>query len=137
MVKADICALPFEDNSYDLILCNHVLEHIPDDTQAMRELFRVLKKGGRLIAQVPLDEDRAESFEDDSITDPKERTRIFGQYDHVRVYGQDYYSRLQSVGFQATAVDYLVELSIEEQERYALPKREKIPVAVKTTGNKS
>ena len=131
MVKADICALPFEDNSYDLILCNHVLEHIPDDTQAIRELFRVLKKGGRLIAQVPLDEDRAESFEDDSITDPKERTRIFGQYDHVRVYGQDYYSRLQAVGFQATAVDYLAELSIEEQKRYALPKREKIPVAVK------
>ena len=131
MVKADICALPFEDNSYDLILCNHVLEHIPDDTQAMRELFRVLKKGGSLIAQVPLDEDRAESFEDDSITDPKERTRIFGQYDHVRVYGQDYYSRLHSVGFQTTAVDYLAELSIEEQERYALPKREKIPVGVK------
>ena len=131
MVKADICALPFEDNSYDLILCNHVLEHIPDDTQAMRELFRVLKKGGRLIAQVPLDEDRAESFEDDNIADPKERTRIFGQYDHVRVYGQDYYSRLQSAGFQAKAVDYLAELSIEEQERYALPKREKIPVAVK------
>ena len=131
MVKADICALPFEDNSYDLILCNHVLEHIPDDTQAMRELFRVLKKGGSLIAQVPLDEDRAESFEDDSITDPKERTRIFGQYDHVRVYGQDYYSRLKAVGFQATAVDYLAELSIVEQERYALPKREKIPVAVK------
>ena len=131
MVKADICALPFEDNSYDLILCNHVLEHIPDDTQAMRELFRVLKKGGSLIAQVPLDEDRAESFEDDSITDPKERTRIFGQYDHVRVYGQDYYSRLQSAGFQAKAVDYLAELSIEEQERYALPKREKIPVGVK------
>ena len=97
----------------------------------MRELFRVLKKGGSLIAQVPLDEDRAESFEDDSITDPKERTRIFGQYDHVRVYGQDYYSRLQSVGFQATAVDYLAELSVEEKERYALPKREKIPVAVK------
>ena len=131
MVKADICALPFEDNSYDLILCNHVLEHISDDTQAMRELFRVLKKGGSLIAQVPLDEDRAESFEDDSITDPKERTRIFGQYDHVRVYGQDYYSRLQSAGFQATAIDYLAELSIEEQERYALPKREKIPVGVK------
>ena len=131
MVKADICALPFEDNSYDLILCNHVLEHIPDDTQAMRELFRVLKKGGCLIAQVPLDEGRAESFEDDSITDPKERTRIFGQYDHLRVYGQDYYSRLQAVGFQATAVDYLAELSTEEQKRYALPKREKIPVAVK------
>ena len=131
MVKADICTLPFEDNSYDLILCNHVLEHISDDTQAMRELFRVLKKGGSLIAQVPLDEDLVESFEDDSITDPKERTRIFGQYDHVRVYGQDYYSRLQSAGFQATAIDYLAELSIEEQERYALPKREKIPLGVK------
>ena len=68
-VKADICALPFKDNSYDLILCNHVLEHIPNDRKAMSELYRVLKKGGTLIAQVPLDENRTATFEDNSITD--------------------------------------------------------------------
>ena len=98
-VKADICALPFEDNSYDLILCNHVLEHIPNDRKAMSELYRVLKKGGTLIAQVPLDENRTTTFEDNSITDRKERTKVFGQYDHVRVYGKDYLEFLDQTGF--------------------------------------
>ncbi len=130
-VKADICALPFADNSYDLILCNHVLEHIPDDEAAMKELYRVLKKGGTLIAQVPLNENAEETFEDDSIIDPKERTRIFGQYDHVRVYGNDYYKRLNKFGFKAKAIDFLTELSKKEQEQFALPKQEKIPIAVK------
>ena len=92
-VKADICALPFENEYYDLIFCNHVLEHIPNDKKAMQELYRVLKKGGTLIAQVPLDENRDTTFEDDSITNKKERTQLFGQYDHVRVYGKDYYTR--------------------------------------------
>lgn len=130
-VKADICALPFEDDSYDLILCNHVLEHIPDDTKAMTELYRVLKKGGSLIAQVPLNEEANTTFEDDTITDPEERTRIFGQYDHVRVYGLDYYKRLEQVGFRVQALDFLNEFTQEERIRYALPKKEKIPVAVK------
>ena len=97
----------------------------------MKELFRVLKKGGTLIAQVPIVEERTTTFEDDSITDPNERTKIFGQYDHVRVYGQDYYARLEQVGFQVTAVDFLAKLSTEEKKRFALPKSEKIPVAVK------
>ena len=130
-IKADICALPFEDETYDLILCNHVLEHIPDDRKAMRELYRILKKGGTLIAQVPLEEGRLKSFEDDSITDKKKRTEIFGQYDHVRLYGMDYYQRLESIGFQTEAVDFLKELSEEEIIRYALPKKEDIPVARK------
>ena len=130
-IKADICALPFEDETYDLILCNHVLEHIPDDRKAMRELYRILKKGGTLIAQVPLEEGRLKSFEDDSITDKKKRTEIFGQYDHVRLYGMDYYQRLESIGFQTEAVDFLKELSEEEIVRYALPKKEDIPVARK------
>jgi SAM-dependent methyltransferase len=130
-IKADICALPFEDETFDLILCNHVLEHIPDDHKAMSELYRVLKKGGTLIAQVPLEEGRLKSFEDDSITDKKKRTEIFGQYDHVRLYGMDYYQRLESIGFQTEAVDFLKELSEEEIIRYALPKKEDIPVARK------
>ena len=130
-VKADICALPFEDNSYDLILCNHVLEHIPDDLKAMEELYRVLKKGGTLIAQVPLNENAETTFEDDSITDPAERTKIFGQYDHVRVYGKDYYTRLAQVGFNIEGVNFLQELSAEEQDQYALPQQERIPIAVK------
>ena len=129
-VKADICALPFEDNSYDFILCNHVLEHIPNDLKAMEELYRVLKLRGTAILQVPLEEDRENTFEDDAITDQQERTRIFGQYDHVRVYGQDYYNRLEEVGFKATAVDFIKEISATEVKRFALP-TERIPVVTK------
>ena len=129
-VKADICALPFEDNSYDFILCNHVLEHIPNDLKAMEELYRVLKPGGTAILQVPLEEDRENAFEDDAITDQQERTRIFGQYDHVRVYGQDYYNRLEEVGFKATAVDFIKEISAADVKRFALP-TERIPVVTK------
>jgi len=129
-VKADICALPFEDNSYDLILCNHVLEHIPNDLKAMKELYRVLKPRGTAILQVPLEEDRENTFEDDSITDQQERTRIFGQYDHVRVYGQDYYNRLQKAGFKATPVDYIKEVTEGDIKRFALP-TERIPVVTK------
>lgn len=88
-VKADICDLPFKDGTFDLILCNHVLEHIPDDLKAMEELYRVLKKGGTLIAQVPLEAERSTTFEDNNITDKAKRTEIFGQYDHVRIYGID------------------------------------------------
>ena len=129
-VKADICALPFEDNSYDLILCNHVLEHIPNDRKAMSELYRVLKKGGTLIAQVPLDEKRTTTFEDDSITDRKERTKVFGQYDHVRVYGKDYLEFLDQTGFSSKFIAYTEKLPKEEIKRYGL-QYESIPIAKK------
>lgn len=130
-IKADICALPFNNDQYDLIFCNHVLEHIPDDKKAMEELYRVLKKGGTLIAQVPLNEELDETFEDDTITDEKERTRIFGQYDHVRVYGKDYYTRLNTVGFESKGITFINTMSIEEIDRFGLPQKERIPVAVK------
>lgn len=127
-VVADICDLPFQDNQYDLILCNHVLEHIPKDLKAMAELYRVLKKGGTLIAQVPLNEERLNTFQDDSITDSNERNKAFGQYDHVRIYGRDYYHRLESVGFSTERIFLQRHLSKEEIRRYGLPNKEKIPV---------
>ncbi len=130
-VKADICDLPFDDNSYDFIIWNHVLEQIPDDTKAMEELYRVLAPGGTAIVQVPYDRSRAETFEDDSITDRKERAKIFGQYDHVRVYGMDYFDKLSEVGFKVEGVDYTAKLSEEEIERYRLPKGELVPVCCK------
>jgi SAM-dependent methyltransferase len=130
-VKADICDLPFDDNSYDIILCNHVLEHIPDDTKAMQELYRVLKPGGMGILQIPQDLNRALTFEDDSITDQNERARIFGQYDHVRVYGRDYFDKLKSIGFKVNEVDYTTKLSDEQIKTYCLAKGEIIPVVYK------
>lgn len=130
-VKADICDLPFKNNEFDFIICNHVLEHIPDDTKAMQELYRILKPGGIAILQVPYEANRKNTFEDDSITDPKERARIFGQYDHVRVYGMDYFDKLKSVGFKVEAIDYTKKLSEEEIRRYRLAEGELIPVCRK------
>lgn len=130
-VKADICNLPFEDNSYDVILCNHVLEHIPNDTKAMQELYRVLAPGGWGIFQIPQDLKRDKTFEDDSITDRKERARIFGQYDHVRIYGRDYFDKLREIGFEVEEVDYTANLPSGEIEKYRLAKGEIIPLVRK------
>lgn len=130
-VQADICNLPFEDNEFDVIFCNHVLEHIPDDKKAMAELYRVMKPGGWGIFQVPQDINRKETFEDDSITDKEERTRIFGQYDHVRVYGLDYFDRLREAGFTVEEVDYTKKITPDLLERYALQKGELLPVVFK------
>jgi len=130
-VKADICDLPFETNSYDVILCNHVLEHIPDDTKAMQELYRVLKPGGFGVFQIPQDLNRKKTFEDDTITDKKERAKIFGQYDHVRIYGRDYFDKLRTIGFKVEEVDYTSKLSKEDTLKYCLAEGEIIPVVTK------
>ena len=130
-VKADICNLPFEDNSYDVIFCNHVLEHIPDDTKAMQELLRILKPNGMAILQIPQDLSRETTFEDNTITDKATRAKIFGQYDHVRVYGKDYFDKLRSIGFTVKEVDYTSALSENEVREYCLAKGEILPICIK------
>jgi predicted SAM-dependent methyltransferase len=130
-VKADICDLPFEDNTFDVVFCNHVLEHITEDTKAMQELFRVMKKGGFGIFQIPQDITKETTFEDDSITDKKERAKIFGQYDHVRVYGRDYFNKLRSIGFTVDEIDYTKKITPEKLERFCLMKNEILPVCYK------
>jgi SAM-dependent methyltransferase len=130
-VKADICNLPFEDNAYDYIFCNHVLEHIPDDTKAMNELLRVLKPNGMAILQIPQDLNRASTFSDDTITNQKERAAIFGQYDHVRIYGRDYFDKLRSIGFKVVEEDYTAKIAPELVEKYCLAKGEIIPICFK------
>ena len=113
------------------ILCNHVLEHIPDDTKAMQELYRVLKPGGIAILQIPIDSSREVTFEDDTIIDKDERTRIFGQYDHVRLYLIDYYKKLEKLGFTVKQIAYAENMTDEEIERYRINKNEVIPVCIK------
>ena len=130
-IKADICNLPFEDNSFDFLLCNHVLEHIPDDKKAMQELYRILKPGGIGVFQIPQDLNRETTFEDDTIVDKEERAQIFGQYDHVRVYGKDYFNKLRSVGFKVDEVDYTKTLTSQQVEKYCLASGEIIPVCYK------
>ncbi len=130
-VKADILNLPFQDNSFDIVICNHVLEHIEDDRKAMSELYRVMKKGGWGIVQVPMKNSLEKTYEDFTIKDPKERRKHFGQYDHVRWYGMDYFDRLKNVGFEAEANFYSRKFSEEEIKRFGLLKNEILPLVFK------
>lgn len=130
-IKADLTSLPFAPNTYDMIICNHVLEHIQEDKEALSEIYRVLKPGGMAILQVPYDANRKETFADDTIIDPEERARIFGQYDHVRIYGMDYFDLLASIGFQVIKEDYTAGLSRDEIEKYRLPAGELLPIVIK------
>ncbi|MDD2542615.1 MAG: methyltransferase domain-containing protein [Desulfuromonadaceae bacterium] len=118
MMQMDITDLGFQDNSFDCILCYHVLEHVPDDLKAMRELFRVLKPGGWAILQVPLKPGPTQ--EGTHISDPDERKRLFGQEDHVRYYGDDYKDRLECQGFAVTADSFVTTLSQADLKRYAV-----------------
>lgn len=130
-VKADILDLPFDDNEFDLIFCNHVLEHIEDDNKAMKELLRVMKPGGMGIFQVPQELAREITFEDANIKTPEDRAKHFGQYDHVRVYGKDYFNRLRDAGFKVEEVAYSKTLSPDLVEKYCLAKGEILPVCFK------
>ncbi len=130
-IRADITQMPLEDNTFDLIFCNHVLEHIPDDRKAMRELFRVLRPGGTAVVQIPLDSSRPETVEDPAITDPRKRAELFGQYDHVRVYGMDFFDRLEAAGFQTEKIRIDRLFSPDEIHRYGLDPDEILPLARK------
>ena len=116
----DIQQIPLEDGCKDVVIANHIMEHVEDDSKALSELYRILRRGGWGVILSPIDENRDTTFEDDSITDPEERTRIFGQYDHRRIYGRDYAKRLEQAGFEVYVIDYKNELSKSEQELYAL-----------------
>ncbi len=131
-IHGDITNLPFKENTFDCILCNHVLEHIENDSLAMKELFRVMKPGGYGIVQVPMQPNRLKTYEDFSISTAKERVKHFGQYDHVRWYGRDdYFIRLESVGFTTQKINVNEFFSKEEIGRYGLDVNEIIPVIQK------
>lgn len=130
-VKADILDLPLENESFDIIFCNHVLEHIEDDQKAMSELYRVMRKDGWGIFQVPMKNSLQKSYEDFSIKDPKERQNHFGQYDHVRWYGMDYFDRLKKAGFEVDINFYSKKFSKKEITRFGLMENEILPVVSK------
>lgn len=115
----DIQALPFGDDSFDLTYCSHVLEHIPDDRRAMRELARVLRKGGLAVIMVPT-RNIDTTYEDPSITSPEERAKHFGRWDHLRWYGRDIRNRLQQAGFDVSIIYHNESLTIDEQVRYGI-----------------
>lgn len=125
MAKEDITNISFNDNSFDIIFCSHVLEHIPDDLLAMRELYRVLKPGGFAILQVPIKDmfngrviDK--TYEDFSIATPEGREKAFGQNDHVRVYGRDFKDRVEAAGFIVRIDKFIDSLPEDKVKKFAL-----------------
>ncbi len=127
----DIHKIPFEDNSYDFVMCNHVLEHVENEFQATSEIYRVLKHGGWAILQVPINLEFEVTYEDPSITDSKEREKHFGQYDHVRWHGKDYGKRLEKSGFKVEELNFISELPKEQIKKMRLSKNEILYIARK------
>jgi SAM-dependent methyltransferase len=130
-IKMDITDIEQPDETYDVIICNHVLEHILDDAKAMGELFRVLKKGGIAILQVPISYTIGATYEDTTVTSSEDRELVFGQDDHVRIYGKDYFSRLESAGFSVAARSYTEAGKLQDILKYGLDEEEKIFVCSK------
>jgi len=124
-VKMDIHDIPFDENTFDTVFCNHVMEHVDDDIKAMSEIQRILKPGGWAIIQVPLFYPLPEvTYEDAGITAKKEREEAFGQDDHVRKYGLDYAERLRSAGFKVKEDNFVSTLTEKQQNRFSVPANE-------------
>lgn len=131
-IKMDITDIEFPDHFFDAILCNHVLEHVMDDRKAMSELFRVLKPGGWAILQSPIDIKREKTFEDSEIISPDDRERLYGQGDHVRIYGRDYQERLEEQGFVVKVDDYVGTFDVKSIVKYGLMEDEAIYYCLKS-----
>ncbi|HVL31159.1 MAG TPA: glycosyltransferase [Solirubrobacteraceae bacterium] len=125
-VHCDIQRLPFEDDRFDVVICNHVLEHVPDDRAAMRELARVTAPGGWAVLMCPIGRDRATTLTDPAVRTPADALRVYGQEDHVRLYGADYRERLEAAGFEVTVERFLDELAPEVVERHRLRRRDDV-----------
>jgi SAM-dependent methyltransferase len=129
MVKMDITDIDFPGNSFDIIFCSHVLEHVLDDRKAIQEFYRVLSPGGYLVAIVPDYADK--TFEDPTVTSPEERERVFGQRDHVRIYGKDFIERLRDAGFEVEVITILDLDPTIDPIKIEIPEREKLYYCIK------
>ncbi len=130
-VQVDIMDIHFEDATFDVILCYHVLEHVPNDQKAVSELYRVLKPGGWGIIQSPINLSYEKTFEDPTIMSPQDRRRYYGHSDHRRWYGRDYQARLEAAGFIVKVDPYIRELDAELIEKYGLRRDEDLYVVTK------
>ena len=134
-IKGDLISTNFKDEYFDLIICNHVLEHIEDDKSALNEMYRILKYNGISILQVPINVKRENTFEDLSIKSKIQRQKYFGQYDHVREYGLDFKDRVEQAGFKVEMINYSKKISQDLVIKYGLMKDDLIPIGKKLPSN--
>ena len=134
-IKGDLISTNFKDEYFDLIICNHVLEHIEDDKSALDEMYRILKYNGISILQVPINVKRENTFEDLSIKSKIQREKYFGQYDHVREYGLDFKDRVEHAGFKVEMINYSKKISQDLVIKYGLMKDDLIPIGKKLPSN--
>ena len=123
MMVVDATNIPFQSECFDYIIANHILEHIRDESKALAELNRVLKNDGTIILSFPICVDMC-TYEDDSIITDDDRLQMYGQVDHVRLYGIDYQERLEKAGFLVEVKSPLQELSLDAIERYGYLKED-------------
>lgn len=129
--RVDVTKIPFDDDSFDVIICNHVLEHVPEDMRALDELFRILRPGGFAVLQTPYSDLLENSFCDPSINTDELRNRFFGQQDHVRVYGRDLFQRIRQAGFQLQVRTHGDILPNFDSSLYGVNQREDLILAAK------
>jgi SAM-dependent methyltransferase len=130
-IHFDLHEIPLPDNSFDIIFCNHVLEHVEDDLKCIKELYRVMNTNGWGIFQVPIDYNNSKTYEDKSITDSREREIHFWQKDHLRLYGTDYPKRLEEGGFKVEIFNPKQSLKTINYEKLKLNPKELIFIARK------
>jgi SAM-dependent methyltransferase len=130
-----ILNIAYPNDTFELIICSHVLEHIPRDDVAIKQLYRVLRTDGIAILQVPIGMALNKTIEDPSITDPSERERRFGQHDHVGIYGSDYPQRLVAGGFVVEIFDPVAHWGANVVSAMRLNRRERLFVGRKRTSS--
>jgi predicted SAM-dependent methyltransferase len=127
--------MSFKENSFDVIICNHVLEHTQDDRKAMHELYRILNPKGWAILQVPISNLLETTYEDLAIKKPEEKEKKFGQRDHVRIYGKDYKYRLEDVGFKVDVFNFANEFDKNLAYKFGISINENIYKCSKESRN--
>lgn len=122
----DVLNPSYPDNSFDVIICNHVFQYIEEDKKAMKNIYNLMKPGGWGIMQVPIDTTRKVTYEDSSITNPQDRLKAFGLKEHVRYYSYDYADRLRDAGFVVTVDDFTATFTDAEIYKYGFWKGDAI-----------
>ena len=135
-IKIDITTIQYPNNYFDIIICNHVLEHVLDYKKAIKEIFRVLKKGGFAIVQTPFSKKIKYHFTDPYIKSKEDRARYYGESDHLRIFGQELFDNFSEAGFQLKIKSHSSILSRYDPSKYGVNDKEELIYMEKSLDNK-